>query len=688
MSLEQYFPKKKPYPNQQDAMERIAEAFDQGVDVCFEGACGTGKTLSALVPALDHARREDMAVVITTNVHQQMQQFIQEAREIKQMEPGVTATVFKGKGSMCHLDVGYDECEALRDNTYELVELEKEMAEMKADGVDSGADVEALEAAEDEAAALRDNRCRYFHSNLRDDTRDFHSWLKSDVRSPDEVFERAEEQGYCGYELLKEGMDEIDLVVCNYHHLVSPDIRQYFFRWLDRSPDEVIAVFDEAHNLEDAARDHSSESLTLETVERAELELVENGEEELRDALALFRETVEAAVDAEMEFGAAESSTGWNDVHVADDEGDEVTRRLPDSDEFGSRVERGLKFAAKLDSEYERMYKEGESDVRRECPSLAAFAFVDSYLRKADRPGHLPVAGVRRGVDGLERRLELFVCVPSEVTHPLFDGLHSSVLMSATLRPFEVLEDTLGLGESIKLAYGLEFPRDRRETFCVDLPSLFSRNRDDPDTVRQVSAFVEDVAETTPGNSLFFFPSASEAERYYGEVDVDSDVELLLDRSGEPAKPLRRKLDEGGRKALFTYLWGTLTEGVDYPDDVARVSCVVGVGYPYLDERRNAVNDAYGERFGDGWKHAVEAPTIRKTRQALGRVLRSPDDYGVRLLADRRYTTEASGRYSVREAFPEEEREEFVDVQPDKVRYAMYNFWNRMDAADDLDVSD
>ncbi|MDY7083142.1 MAG: helicase C-terminal domain-containing protein, partial [Halobacteria archaeon] len=85
-------------------------------------------------------------------------------------------------------------------------------------------------------------------------------------------------------------------------------------------------------------------------------------------------------------------------------------------------------------------------------------------------------------------------------------------------------------------------------------------------------------------------------------------------------------MSEGGKKALFTYLWGTLTEGVDFPDDTARTVVVLGVGYPYLSERKRAVQDAYDEEFGDGdgtdgnddtdagWKYAVEAPTIRKTR--------------------------------------------------------------------------
>ncbi|MFW5896331.1 MAG: DEAD/DEAH box helicase, partial [archaeon] len=57
-------------------MERIADALEEGRDVLFEGACGTGKTLAALAPALAYAQANDKTVVITTNVHQQMRQFI------------------------------------------------------------------------------------------------------------------------------------------------------------------------------------------------------------------------------------------------------------------------------------------------------------------------------------------------------------------------------------------------------------------------------------------------------------------------------------------------------------------------------------------------------------------------------------------------------------------------------------
>jgi len=91
-----FFPYDSPYPNQGEAMTRIAAALDDGDDVLFEGAPGTGKTLSALVPALEHAREEDRTVVITTNVHQQMRQFVEEARAINE-EEDIRAVVFKGK---------------------------------------------------------------------------------------------------------------------------------------------------------------------------------------------------------------------------------------------------------------------------------------------------------------------------------------------------------------------------------------------------------------------------------------------------------------------------------------------------------------------------------------------------------------------------------------------------------------
>jgi DNA excision repair protein ERCC-2 len=117
----------------------------------------------------------------------------------------------------------------------------------------------------------------------------------------------------------------------------------------------------------------------------------------------------------------------------------------------------------------------------------------------------------------------------------------------------------------------------------------------------------------------------------------------------------------------------------------------------------DAVQEAYSAEFGDqeetrggaggrgdddegaGWRYAVEIPTVRKTRQALGRVVRSPADFGARILLDRRYTerSEVEMRdYSVRGTFPPEERSEMVDIDPEKLKFALLNFYRDVDGYD------
>ncbi len=122
---------------------------------------------------------------------------------------------------------------------------------------------------------------------------------------------------------------------------------------------------------------------------------------------------------------------------------------------------------------------------------------------------------------------------------------------------------------------------------------------------------------------------------------------------------------------------------MSYDGDDARTVVVVGVPYPHLDDRMDAVQDAYDVAFGvgeddAGWRYAVEIPTIRKTRQALGRVVRSPDDFGARILLDKRYTEAAEMEmhdYAVRGTFPPGERREMVDIGPEKLKFAMLNFY-------------
>ncbi len=725
-----YFPFERPYDHQQEAMDRIYNALGDKSDILFEGATGTGKTLASLVPALEYAREHDKTVVITTNVHQQMRQFRRDASAIAETED-LRAVVFRGKGSMCHIDVDYQECQALRDTTRDLVDVEQEQAELErkqgellsesqAGNSDAAAArssvMDELESVEEELEEFADRAtCDHYYQNLTTDTTDFFAWLYDDVRTPDEIYEFAHERGQCGYELLKEGVEGVDLVVCNYHHLLSPMIREQFFRWLGRDPEDVIAIFDEAHNVESAARDHARRTLTENTIESALDELsgvedarVENAENVLETFLGALREAYDEAFD----FGERGSvGENWYDLAIDnEDRRDNLTLSFLQTyvgPGYESEIDAALELGKELDKRYEREYKNGERSVRKECQTLQAAEFVAQWLEESAAMGTYPVVSVRRADDNANQsldggqtddeiygRAELYTCIPNQVTRALFEDLHASVLMSATLRPFDVTEDVLGLEDVETMAYGAQFPEERRRTYTVDTPALFASKRDEPAVQETITECIEDTVRMTPGNTLVFFPSYGEAERYSERVDVGTPY---LDEPGTAAQELRERFTDDDDGVLYTSMWGTLGEGVSYDGDDARSVIVVGVPYPHLDERMQAVQDAYEETFGDeesgtgrgedsaGWRYAVEIPTVRKTRQALGRVVRSPEDFGARVLLDARYTERAEMEmpsYAVRGSFPAEERSEMIDVTPEKLKFGLLNFYGDRDAYD------
>jgi DNA excision repair protein ERCC-2 len=748
-----YFPYDEPYSHQQEAMHRIESAIEAGSDMLFEGATGTGKTLAALAPALEHARETGKTVVITTNVHQQMRQFRREASAIADTED-LRAVVFRGKSSMCHIDVGYEECQALRETTRELVDTEQEVAELEREQEalldrSQGGDLEAssaraavvddLEERQAELDTLEDRAtCQHYYRNLTADTTEFFEWLYADVRTPGDIYEYADRQGLCGYELLKEGVEGVDLVVCNYHHLLDPVIREQFFRWLGRDPEDVIAVFDEAHNIESAARDHAQRTLTETTLARAldELDGVEDTRTPAaRNVLETFHGALRETYGAALGPGERASvDEHWMDCPIDnEDRRDALTLaflRAYTGPGYETELDQALELGRELDSGYERAYKNGETSTRKECPTLGAAEFVAEWLAESDDDGTYPVVSVRRRETGASAdddetageagpvnsgatgagdtsdlhpdpgdvygRAELYTCIPSRVTGALFEDLHASVLMSATLRPFEVTEDVLGLSDPETMAYGAQFPEDRRRTYAVDGPALFARQRDDPQVQRTITETLEEAIRVTPGNTLAFFPSYSEATRYHERVSAGT---AYLDEAGTSARELREAFADDDDGVLFTSLWGTLGEGVSYDGDDARTVVVIGVPYPHLDDRMAAVQDAYEAAFGDetadgdrrrgedsaGWRYAVEIPTVRKTRQALGRVVRSPDDFGARVLLDARYTERAGvemPEYAVRGAFPPEERAEMVDIDPDKLRFGLLNFYQELGAYD------
>nr|WP_321496806.1 ATP-dependent DNA helicase [uncultured Methanolobus sp.] len=712
-----YFPKETCYPNQQDAMDKIHASLINKEIILFEGACGTGKTLSALAPSLNVGKQLQKTVIIATNVHQQMVQFINEAREIRQTND-LKVAVVKGKATMCPNETDYEECRLKRENTFDLLETEREIAlkkqEMKSafENYKKSKDPalvalrdalsKELDVAEEKSKELRKRSCDQLYEVLRYDGEAFRQWLFDDVRTPEEVNDYASQKNMCGYELLKRELKHAELVICNFHHVLNSDIFMTLLNWLEKEPQDVIVIFDEAHNIESAARSHSSITITEHTLEKAIAEIEANldimPDGGIHNLLKILTSVMQDIYNNRFKFGERERvGRHWYDMRISDpyERNDMVSGKfLKQAQDAGFGDEAAIQktlseasaFGAMLDENYREQYKKGLTGVLKRSHIRYAADFLSSYLVLSNNLNYYPVLNVRRDLnDEIYGRIELFTCIPKNVTEPLFDSVFSAVLMSATLRPFDMVKSTLGIARpTCELSYGTSFPEEKRLTLSVSVPPLFAKTRDDPQTLQAVEEVIFDSIEQTEGNVIIFFQSSFEARRYYNKLEARVNVPVFLDEVGVSSQEIRedffRMGESGGKAVLVSYLWGTLSEGIDYRDGRGRTVIIVGVGYPALNDRMNAVESAYDHTFGfgAGWEFAVQVPTIRKIRQAMGRVVRSPVDYGVRILLDGRFTSEAPkkfGKFSVFEMFPEDERDEFIDVEPEKVKYSLMNFF-------------
>ncbi|WP_255151630.1 ATP-dependent DNA helicase [Halorarius halobius] len=300
-------------------------------------------------------------------------------------------------------------------------------------------------------------------------------------------------------------------------------------------------------------------------------------------------------------------------------------------------------------------------------------------------------------------RLSIQNCVPGDAIADQLGEFGGGVLMSATLAPLDVFERVTGLQHLRdeedrpveRRTYGLGFPEENRASFAVATPKFTHANRGAPgernETRRVYADAIREVARS-PGNVLVGMPNYAEAE-WAAEVLSSVDKPVLVDESSRDAvtEDLKSEFFDGEGKVLVTSLRGTLTEGVDYRGD--RLSAAVVVGVPIINTaspRTRAVKTAYDREFGDvsasgtsggsrggtsrgGFETALTVPAVRKARQAIGRVIRGPEEVGVRVLLDERYARDS---WDSCRAYLGPEREEFQPVSPDMLSLGLDRFWS------------
>jgi len=802
--VDSLFPYSEPRPSQSEGMKIIREAINNNGIVPMEGACGTGKTLTALVPSLSYTLDDStfpQRVLIVTSVKQQMTAFQDEIRRINDnrpddMEPVTALTLVSVPDLHPFVEQGlveeddYGEIDRLREGTrilesdydYDFEDLYKDAEQQS-----SASDKYAYAASIPE---LRDTEYDPYYAKYRAE-KEFYDEEDKDIRemipfstssagllTASRLREICAKEGFCPHSIMRSSLEFVDVVIGNYNHIFDPKTAdRVTFPIINN---ETIAIFDEAHNLCPRVRDFLSQDASLTSIVRArtevreisliyELSRLSNSEakrvvneaaqdadsgmlseknQELADKLNTtlkengtvmknYTDVLDMMEDVRQTMDTMKLTPKHLDSYASylSDVKDFMLKKIGEVDSLDEETSIQLRDPStpdyddlttwtKLMNNTSKMKKAKEIGIavdsaRNKCASVnkkTSALSVGTLISNWDKKGHkryyrsieiekrykIVLEPEEEWQDDFKAKLTLHNCIPRDEISEVIDTFYSTTLMSATLEPIDIYSKTIGLDileedgrEIYECQFGLSFPVENRETIGIPATKFkysnkgqpfnnFGPNKSNP-TRQEYYDIVYDIVSNTDGNVLLVMPNYREAN-WIGSLLKNesgwSSENIFIDESSsnEQTSRMRRKFFRSDNAVLTTAAGGTLIEGIDYIGD--RLSCAVVCGVP-LDNTSSdymkAVRAAYDSVFeGNGFELGFTIPAIWKTRQAMGRVIRTDEDIGTRIVIDERYTEDKSGEHwdSVKRFLSDDELDELEIVSQDDVESHLTNFWD------------
>jgi len=598
---------------QAELVTRLAAAVQQGAHVVAESGTGTGKTVCALAAALPAALSAGKRVLYLTRTNAQERQVMIELRRILPRLPmPASGVALQGRRSLCPL--------VREDPTFAEANAE-ELAVLCRDRV---------RAAKDAADGKRSKfaPCAHFQRTAGDPLDRLATRLRAEPEPAEDLARLAMAEGMCPYYVSRELLKDATLVVAPYVWFFHPQLRRALLEWMGAGVADLVVVVDEAHNLPDYARDLGSSRLGRGTLERAAREVEEFGDRELPTATGLALSAFLARLVGVLEDLAAR--------YLDEDDG------LVPPDAFDEELLVALRSTTRTWDRVAAMLLGYGEEVReaRRCSGRVPRSYVGavgSFLvayREAD-----PVSHLRLIEDPADPCLALACLDASVATAPLLDA-HATVHLSGTLVPLEAYRDEIGLPpETDLVCIPSPFSPDRR-VVLVD-PTVTTRHAEvarDPSAWDRLGRRIAELRAATAGrNMAVFVPSYDVLKRLRRYVPEGSLVEEAGARQGDLMAAVTRFRSARGA-TLLAVVGGRLAEGLDFPGGELEVVVVAGLPYPKPTARLHGLVHFLDARHGRGFEYAVTAPTVRRTLQAVGRLLRGPEDRGVVALLDRRAT--------------------------------------------------
>jgi len=580
------FPYESIREGQRQFVSDVTEAIRQKKTLLAYAPTGIGKTVGVLVPAIEHSLETGKKVLFLTSKQSQHRIAIETIRLIKaRYGTKVTAVDIVSKQDMCPRDISHE---------YHVI-------------------FNALCRLEQ-----ANKTCRYHNREVKG----LDKHIRNNILHVDELKELAANTGVCPHKAAVEAGKKANVIICDYNYVFYSHVAETMLKMLETELKDCILIVDEAHNLPDRIRIHNSKDLTANMIDEAMSEarkdkLIVRQLANIRNGLKKLLKTVpdggEKLIRQEDFIGIVESS---------------ISQTLDGSCDLQGLIKRLMVIG-------DKKLEDGNTSA---CFDLSRF--IEGFM--VEHPSMIRVISRKD-----KSRIFFRLLDPSMISQPIFETAEASILMSGTLFPTKMYADVLGLGtkDSILGQYRSPFPPENRPVYAITDVNTLYRQRG-KDMYRKIARYIKSVSEEIPGNIAVFFPSYNiQWEVLQAIEEMGSGKELLVEarKSGKAEKEqmLRRlrKLQMMGGGMLLGVLAGSLSEGIDYKDNL--LSCVMVAGVPLappsLEQRE--LEKYYDKKFGlgKGKEYGYTSPAMNNVLQAMGRPIRSGTDRAMVILMDLRY---------------------------------------------------
>lgn len=450
----------------------------------------------------------------------------------------------------------------------------------------------------------------------------------------------------CPFELSLDVSLFCDLIIADYNYLFDPIV--YLRRFFEENEEEYYFLVDEAHNLISRSREMYSASITDQIFVQLQM-ILPKQKRKIQKTLSKIISEFDLLKDLSGKEGwlfkhqqaPAETLTNliyqlneWLQEFLADHEEDANKEQILT---YYFECIRFLKMSEFYDDSYETTIEIGRYDVTVKQFCIDPAAFLEETLNKGK----------------------------------------SSLLFSASLSPIDYYQNSLGGGEE-PLAYrvGSPFPPGNQGILVANYIQTTYQKR--AASLPQLVDAIQTMVTGKKGNYLVFFSSYQYLDQALDEFkDKNPRIRTIVQNT---------KMNEEEREAFlesfvvepeetlvgFCVLGGIFSEGIDLKGSRLIGTAIVGVGLPQMNPEQEMIKEYFSLKNHQGFEYAYQLPGMNKVLQGAGRVIRDATDQGIVLLLDSRFTT---SRY--RKLFPEHWQHAQVCYQPNQLKMAIANFWQR-----------